>query len=352
MGMIMTNKSIILGLTVAIGLFLLMCPVAAVDAISTIHSGNAVFIGEQGLDITPAMDGDTILGWWASGAAISSSSPDYTILVSNPASFFVYPGDFGTHTGNWYHLQSLSKANGTAFTVVDPQLDLRVEDTTVGVDVTNKWVSTDDELQFRIDTNLAQMMQRTDVNYVPITIKVRSPDGAILASLINKGVTTSIDDYHLTSTPQYTGAIWGTSNRATYPPGTYSIWAECNVNSMKDNYGQNGKSISNTISLVNQDKNPLIGNKAYVTNTPTPVTTAYTNPPTAVKTTITTTTNTPFTTPATTPPVTEVAQPVETISAVTTMPESTAVPTKSPGFETGLAIAAAVLGFALCLKKK
>jgi hypothetical protein len=348
--MIMANKSIIAGLTVMIGLLIFICPVTA--DISTINSGDTVFIGEQGLNIGPAMGTDSILGWWASGAAVSTSSPDYTISVPNTASFSITPSDFGTHTGAWYHMSSLTQVSGTAFTVADPYLNLRVEDTTVGVDVTDKWVPTDDELQFKIETNLVQMLQRTGVTYVPVTIRVRDANGALLSGLTNKqGQTTSLVDYQLNTNPQSTGSIWSTSNRATYPPGTYSIWVECNVNSMMDNYGQTGKTISNTVSLLNQDRNPLIGNPSYVTNPTTSVTTVTTRVPTTVVVTATprviTTTN-----PPTTISTPEVTPPVETALPVTTLPETTATPVKSPGFETVFTIIAIALGLVFCLKKE
>ena len=347
--MFMTDKSFILSLFAVIGLILLCCPVAAADAISTIHSGNTVFIGEQGLDVSAAMDGDSIIGWWASGAAISSSSPDAIISVPNSASFSIYPTDFQTHTGTWYHLSALNKANGTAFIVVDPYLDIKIEDTTVSTDVTNKWVPTDDELQFRIDTNLVQMMQRTNVNYVPVTIKVRGPDGTLLNALMSKsGQTTALVDYQINTNPKYTGAIWGTSNRATYPTGTYSVWAECNVNTMKDNYGQAGKTISNTVTVLNQDQNPLIGNKAYVTNPTTAITTVTSRIPTTAATTVVTTTN----------PVTSVSTPVvttliETPPAATTVPVTTSVPTThTPGFGIALVVLSLIVGLGVCLQRK
>jgi hypothetical protein len=322
-------------------------PVGAAAPISTINPGNTVFIGEQGLDISAAMDGDTILGWWASGASIAGSSPEYHILVSNPASFSVNPGDFGTHTGNWYHMSSLTTANGTAFAVVDPQLNLRVEDTTVGVDVTNKWVPTGDELQFVIDTNLVQMTQR--VGYVPVTIKVQSPDGGIYSSLLdNTGTPKSIVDYHITTTPQYTGTIWGTGNLGMYPPGTYQIWVLCNVNSMNDNYGQTGKTVSSQISLLNQNQNPLINNKGYVTNPTTSVTTG------APMTT--TLSATPTKAPAiTTAPSTTILPTASPTLQETVVPEATTIPlavhTKSPGFESACAIAALIFGIVFFLKK-
>ncbi|AGB03499.1 hypothetical protein Metfor_2505 [Methanoregula formicica SMSP] len=346
----MADNSIVVCFIMVTGLFLMFCPVSAADAISTISAGNTVFIGEQGLDIRAAMDGDSTLGWWASGAPIASASPDKTISVPNPGSFSIYPSDFQTHIGSWYHLSGPSTPNGTAFTVADPYIDIRIEDTTVSTDVTNKWVPSDDELRFRIDTNFVQMLQRANVNSVPVTIKVRGPDGTLFSGLTSKsGQTTSLVDYQLTTSPQYTNAIWGTSNRAMYPPGTYSVWVECNVNSIKDNYGQTGKAVSSTVTVLNQDQNPLIGNKGYVTNptTSTPVATTRTPTPT-VSTAVTTS-----------PPPTTVSTPAATAtaesSAATTLPATAAVPavptTHTPGFGTGLVVLSLCACLALFLKK-
>ena len=246
-------------------------------------------------------------------------------------------------------MSSLNKVNGTAFAVVDPQLDLRVEDTTVNVDVTDKWVPTGDELQFRIDTNLVQMTQRTGVANVPVTIKVQSPDGGIFSSLINNaGTATPIVDYPVTSNPQYTGAIWGTGNRATYPPGTYQIWVECDVNSMNDNYGQIGKTVSNQVSLLDQDNNPLIGNRGYVTNPTTSITT--------VAPTTTTLSATPAVTsmittapPATVIPTVSPSTQTPAVTSVTSVPSSTF--TKSPGFESACALFAIIVGIIFFTKK-
>ena len=350
--MINREKIMVFALIFILGASVLIYPVASASAISTIQRGNTVFIGEQGLDITAAMDGDTILGWWASGS--TSTNPDYTIPLSALGSFTVSSSDFASRTGNWYHLSSLDKANGTAFLVADPTLGLRVWDTTAinDVDVTDKWVSTDDDLQFQIDTNLVQMTQRSGVSSVPVTIKVQSPNGAIFTSLIDKnGVSTSIDPYQISTTPKYTGSIWSTKNRDTYPTGTYSIWVECNVNSMKDNYGLTGKTLSSTVSLLNQDRNPLIGNPSYVTNPTTSVTTVTTRIPTLV--TAKATTLVPTTALPTTTPATEIPTSVETLPASPVIIEPTTVPTThTPGFGTGLAIAAAIFGLVLCLRKK
>lgn len=330
------------------GILFLINPVFA--AINTIRHGETVFIGEQGLDITLAMEGDTQIGWWASGAPIIGSSPTSGFVsVPNPASFSISPNLFGSQKGVWYHLNSSGQANGTAFNVADPQLSIIIEDTTVNVDVTDKWVPTGDELRFMIDTNLYPISGRTGQTFTPITIKVQSPDGAVFTSLIsNSGVTTSIVDYPVTTTPQYTPSIWGTVNRATYPPGTYSIWAECNVNSMKGNYDVEGKTISRKVSLLNQDQNPLIGDKGYVTNPTTQI-----SLPTTKITSIATTAPTTLKTP---PPTTAVPTVLpEKTAAVTELPTTylpTPTPTKSPGFEASIVVVAMIFGLAFFLKKQ
>lgn len=120
---------------------------------------------------------------------------------------------------------------------------------------------------------------------------------------------------------------------------------------MKDNYAQTGKTISNTASLLNQDQNPLIGNKGYVTNPTTAVTTVTTRIPTIV--TAKATTVVPTTALPTTPPATEIPTSVETLPVSPVIIESTTVPTThTPGFGAGLAIAAAIFGLVLCLRKK
>lgn len=317
----------------------LVGPVTA--AINTITTGAPVFIGEDGLDITGAMGGDSRIGWWASGASITASSPDYSIPISNPANFYVSPTDFVSHTGAWYRLNSSGKVNGAAFTVVDPRLVLKVEDTTVDVDVTDKWVPTGDSVRFRIETNLISISQRPGVTSTPVTIKVQSPDGAVYTSLVNSaGMSTSTVDIPVTSTPYFTGSIWDTGRLAIYPTGNYTLWAECNVNFMNDRYGEVGKTITRQISLLNQDLNPL-----YHTRTPTTTpTTLVTVTPTTQSTTISQTTQ------ITSIPTTSVpSEPSTTITTQIPIPSPTQ--TKSPGFEGILASAAVILGLVLSIRK-
>jgi hypothetical protein len=307
-------------------------PVCA--AINTIPAGGTVFVGEQGLDVSGGIAPAPInVGWWASGAAIATTSPDYQVSITDPTNFFVSPTEFSSRTGTWYQLP----AKTVIFTVADPRLSLRVEDTSVSVDVTDKWVPTDDQIRFRLEHNLGPIAQRAGQTSTPITIKVQAPDGGVYSSLVNKaGTATSIVNIPVTTTPFYTDSIWDTGQRSLYTPGTYTIWAECNVNSMKDNYNFAGKSVSQKSTLLNQDQNPLIGGK-YPTSTTVPVTTkavtaiptpipTATSVPTSVKPVIVETTQIP----------TILTTPLVTAAATQALPTTT----KAPGFTgilTGLA---------------
>ena len=313
----------------------LFCVGPATAAINTIKQGNAVFIGEEGLDISAAMGPDTKIGWWASAADITTTSPTRTIdLAGRITSFMVSPSEFDGYLGNWYRLNSSGKADGIAFLVVDPQLVLKVEDTTVQVDVELlKWIPSGDDIQFRIDTNMVQMASQRSSPAL-ITIKVQSPDGAIYSSLLNAGGTpTSIVDIPVNKIPYYTGSIWNMGNPAIYPPGNYTLWAESNVNRMNDNYDVTGKTVSKKIRLLNQGQNPLI---TKTVTTQTTRTSTQVTPQATMQTIVSTTVPTPS---PTEPPTT----------AATVVPSPSP---KAPGFEATLAIAAILIGLVVNLKKE
>jgi hypothetical protein len=332
-----------MGTTILIVLvcIILLCVGPASAAINTIKQGNTVFIGEEGLDISAALGPDTQIGWWASAADITTTSPTKTIdLNGRTTSFMVSPSEFDGYFGNWYRLNSSGKSDGTAFLVADPQLAIKVEDTTIDVNVELlKWIPSGDDIRFRIDTNLAQIASQRSTP-APITIKVQSPDGAIYSSLRNAGgMPTSIVDIPVNTVPFYTGSIWNMGNPDVYGPGTYTIWAESNINNMKNNYEVTGKTISKPFNLLNQGQNPLI---TKATTVPIQTTRTPTQAPTQVTTRMPTQTLESTTVP--TLPPTEIP-----ITTATQVPSPS--PTKAPGFEATLAGAALLFGLVFHLKK-
>jgi hypothetical protein len=318
----------------------LFCIGPATAAINTIQQGNVVFIGEQGLDVSAAMGPDTKIGWWASAADIATTSPTQSVdLAGRITDFIVNPSEFEGYTGNWYRLNSAGKADGVAFLVADPQLAVTYDDTTVDVNPALHWIPSGDDIRFKIDTNMAQIASQRSTP-APITIKVQSPDGAIYSSLLNAGgVPTSIVNIPVTTVPFYTGSIWNMGDPAIYPAGTYTIWAESNINQMKDNYEVLGKTVSKPVSLLNQGDNPLITKATTLptqtTRIPTPVTTQET---TRLPTQTLESTTIP------TPSPTEIP-----MATATEVPSPS--PTKALGFDAILAGAALLFSLVFYLKK-
>jgi len=325
-------------LAAILGIFLAILPVSA--TITQISQGNTVFLGEDGLDVTNALGPDSQIGWWASGADIQHSAPSGNIPIPSKTQFSVTPTLFGSQLGTWYRIDAAGKVNGTAFIVADPSLLLRVEDTSVNVDVSqNKWVYRGDEIGFRIETNLNAIAQRPGAPAALITIKVQAPDGGMYSALVNSAGAHMIENIPVSTSPFTTGSWWDTGN-SIYAPGTYTIWAECNVNHMKDNYGVTGKTLTTQTAMLNTERNPLISVSVPTTGsttqgTQTPVTVTTTKSPTV-------TTTIPKTTPTT---VVLTATP--TVSAATMTQSSTTIAApvetttkKSPGFEMVLSLIA------------
>jgi PGF-CTERM protein len=178
---------------VAVALFVLMAimPVSALTNGSVINQSAVVFIGEEGLNVTHALnqangvaaiDGIptlTSIGWWASAANLYNTAPTFTVDLGTGAryrSMTVAPGDLGKGVNNWYLLAAngTSPANGNAlvFSVQDPTLTIAVWDFqqgtnvagvpgTTGADVTGKSVPQGEHLGFSITTNMNSAVDGT-----------------------------------------------------------------------------------------------------------------------------------------------------------------------------------------------
>ena len=223
--------------------------------------GSTVFIGESGLDITGTgiAAGDT-LGWFQAGADVATSSPDDTMIISDPANVFVQPG---TRTGAWY---DLNKNRAIGINVKDPSLSLSVWDVQSNSDVTDKTVINGRLLTFRIDSNLDAVYAQRGVG-APVTVLVMGPDGNVYAALFDdQGNLNSLVNVPVTSSSMLVpgkgtnGCVVDTGN-GLYETGEFKVWAECNLNGMKDNYpgplGETyiGKTVTrpHTITLVREE---------------------------------------------------------------------------------------------------
>jgi PGF-pre-PGF domain-containing protein len=201
----------------ALTVLIAVVPVSAVIAQNgtIINQGATIFIGEEGLNVTHALNGAwygascgvdvdcynwsrvptlTTIGWWASAAEIYNTAPSRVIDLSTRYRYMtVAPSDFVGYTGNWYLVDSNGKAYNLptyvtdahpqckctaagcfaalVFTVADPSLDIRIWDYTTNNDVTGKSVPQGEKLGFRIDTN---MYPAVDSNFRDNVVDVTS----------------------------------------------------------------------------------------------------------------------------------------------------------------------------------
>ncbi|GAB6285487.1 MAG: hypothetical protein STSR0009_16880 [Methanoregula sp.] len=278
-------------LAVLIVLAIIMPVSGAYSVVNTsIGKGATVFIGEQGLDLTPAISAITIswgqeplsIGWWASAANIGTTAPTVTIPLTNPSNFLVSPATFGGYYGNWYAINAYGTVNATApFMIVkDPQLSLDIWDFSQnpaqgGTSVSGKSVVQGDFLGFKIGTNMDAAINqpsRTSAGF-PNTrwadIKVKTPEGNTLTSLLSASGTAIPLNGQSVNTPSWiwggyaaggSAGNWSTAaldsyGLAAYPPGTYSVLVESRMNGMYDNYlnagaAYTGKTVSETRTVT------------------------------------------------------------------------------------------------------
>jgi len=258
------TKRFALALIACIALAMLVLPASA--ALNVVPAGGTVFIGEDKLDVRAGAGtaNPTTIAWYNPGDVPGTAEPAKTLDI-NPAQMYVSPGDFVGRTGNWYVMGTKT----VAFSAADPQIEVKIWDNTAEKDVTSKSVPAGNMLNFRVETNLKAIASRDpNVTGFDFKIKVKTADGATYTNLFyTTTASLKLTDLLVNAQPWY----WAPQNNKTvgwktdvldeqnnrrYKAGVYTIYAECNVNGMKDNYKDpsgsdyTGKTISSTRTVT------------------------------------------------------------------------------------------------------
>ena len=281
-----------------------------------ISQGATVFIGEQGLNINPAIASaqaagigstGTSIGWWASAADIDNTPPTVSVETAGGRAnlFTVTQSEFDGYTGQWYLVNSTTgRAHAPVFNVKAPSLDITVRDPfqNDGADVSGKSVPTGSKLQFSVGTNMYTVLDpalREPVynltggaltgsdGYLDIVVKTES--NAILTTLLGNGTANPLKGLNVSTQPftwgrnnngrgpgivyfWYTDAVSATGEKA-YPAGTYTISVVSKLNNMNSNYLQGAAAYTTrtvsevkTITLVS-DVVSITANKDSVVRT-------------------------------------------------------------------------------------
>jgi len=264
-----------------------------------ITTGDTVFIGESGLDISavlvfPVAGDQPKLAWYSAGSAPATDVPAIVYPINGTEkNFNVEETMFSGYTGSWYSYNGTVGTATYAFQVLEPSLKAAIYNNATTKDITNKKVVADDTVTFRLDTNLYALFARQGnllkVDTGPavseagnqtagIDLKVTTPDGATLIALYNQtlaansilGIQPAQQSVYLIDNDVNVDAWKLTLER--YSPGIYSVHAECNVNEMKTNLGAiTGKTVSATGTLemdkdsitITTDKETVIRNNDF-----------------------------------------------------------------------------------------
>ena len=162
-------------------------------SLSKISAGAPVFIGENNVDISSGTNGCHTIAWWQNGSDINSvpGVTNLTIYAIGSDSYRIYHFNFSpdispVHTVFWYCVDS--KPYYTAFTVNEPQIDIKVWDLDNNSDVTGQSVPVSSNVTYRIDTNLAAALSplnRPNSNPAdsPYTFTLTDPNGKTLTTI-------------------------------------------------------------------------------------------------------------------------------------------------------------------------
>ena len=247
------NARIAVVMMVLVALAIVSLPASA--AINKIASGGEIFIGEKGLDVSAATGSANQIAWWQPGTNTETEQPADIQQVTNAQTFYVSPDIFVGKTGNWYQWNGSVKGT-LAFSIKEPSLNLKIWDGSTNKDATGKAIPVGNYGNFVVETNMQSIITRPGYTPAdaPFVIKVKSADGGVYTSLVgNNGkawplVLLGVNQqlwYWVGSNDQHTAPAandgWNTAaddkyGNRMYKAGTYTSWAECNANGMKDMY--------------------------------------------------------------------------------------------------------------------
>jgi hypothetical protein len=290
-----------------------------------IAAGAPVYLGENNLDISSALNGCHSIGWWQEGA--NSSAPPHknlTIYPANTVSDTIYhfniTQDFFGGTRSWYCLDK--EPRELVFEVFEPQLDIKVWDLDHDQDVSGTSVPVSTHITYRVDTNLYPALltlHRPSLNPSDsfFTVTLLNPQGRAIGTIYTGNAgnpKTQILSFEkkpfISVSPYYweDGKDWDRNARSNYgetlyPLGTYTFIINQNLNSMQESYTTNLTGTITDAASVTFTRDPAPAGTPQ--NTQQVVTTTLGNIPTSsitgIVTTVPTSSQTRTAVPATSP---------------------------------------------------
>jgi|GEM_PF-798741 len=237
-------------------LILALVPWTLAD-IRTVPPGGTVFIGEENLDISGSgVSPGSQLAWWAPGTSLDETPAD-TVTVSSPTSFSALSASFSGREGIWYSLAGKTPV----MKIKKPKIRVKITDTTSDFDATGKWLPRGHLASFQIESNLYELRSRGGLTGAPVDIIIISPEKTEYSAVSGPSGSFSLTGIPVSSALYDTGPVWNTGG---IEAGTYTIQAKCTANELDSNSADPGTGVSEIVTVLIQDINPLSGSGKQV----------------------------------------------------------------------------------------
>ncbi|PWR71611.1 DUF3821 domain-containing protein [Methanospirillum lacunae] len=218
--------------------------------IKTVPPGGTVFIGEENLDISGSgVSSGSQIAWWAPGTSLDEAPAD-TVTVSNPARFSALSATFLGKEGIWYTLTTKTPV----MKIKQPKLKVKIKDTTSDFDATGKWLPRGHLASFQIESNLYEIRSRGGISGAPVDILITTPSRSEYSTVSGPSGSFRLNGIPVSSSLYDTGPVWNTGGTDS---GTYTIQAKCTANELDSNSADPGTGVSEPITVLIQDINPL-----------------------------------------------------------------------------------------------
>lgn len=226
--------------------------------IKTVPPGGTVFIGEENLDISGSgASSRSQIAWWAPGTSLDETPTD-TVTISNPARFSALGATFSGKEGIWYTLATKTPV----MKIKQPKLKVKIRDTTSDFDATGKWLPRGHLASFQIESNLYEIRSRGGISGAPVDIIITTPVKSEYSAVSGPSGSFSLKGIPVSSSLYDTGPVWNTGGTDS---GTYTIQAKCTANNLDSNSDDPGTGVSEPITVLIQDINPLSTSGKQVT---------------------------------------------------------------------------------------
>jgi hypothetical protein len=200
-----------------------------------INQGATVFIGEENLDVSQAVDTSSYIGWYAPGSV--STHPDRSVSV-NGGILSISQSSFLNATGPWYRLDSSNNRLDVAFYVEEPRLNLQVVTKDDHYNINNT-VASGTKMTFKLDTNMVLSNgKRSNVLGSPIN-NTYTGNGFINIHVNTytklAGSDVSLEKLFVNTTNYYYwDGVWDTSNAMfSHNTDPYTIYVNSNLNNLE-----------------------------------------------------------------------------------------------------------------------